>query len=88
MCHCRDDGYAQRGTRVTGVLLALRPKPFVDFHMGAIGGCSDRKARSWMMRRIFRFCQNPIEWNYFSADLAGSAAADRTLFFRPRSSLI
>jgi hypothetical protein len=32
--------------------------------------------------------QYRIECNYFSADLADSAAADRTLSFRPRSSLI
>jgi hypothetical protein len=36
-------------------------KLFIDFHMDRIGGCSGRKARSWMMRRIFRFCQYPIE---------------------------
>jgi hypothetical protein len=32
-----------------------------------------------MMRRSFRFSQYRIECNYFSADLADSAAADRTL---------
>jgi hypothetical protein len=53
--------------------------------MGGIGGCSGRKARSWMTRRSFRFCQYPIEWNYFTADLVDHAAEDRTLVFRPRS---
>jgi hypothetical protein len=38
-----------------------------------------------MMGRSFRFCQYRIEWNYFSADLADHADADRTLSFRPRS---
>jgi hypothetical protein len=28
------------------VPLPLRPELFVDFHMGAIGGCSGRKPRS------------------------------------------
>jgi hypothetical protein len=36
-------------------------KLFIDFPMDRIGGCSGRKARLWMMRRIFRFCQNPVE---------------------------
>ena len=63
-------------------------KLFIDFHTGRIGSCSGRKARSWMMRRIFRFCQYPIELNYFSADLADHAANDRTLDFWPRSTLI
>jgi hypothetical protein len=35
-----------------------------------------------------RFSQYRIDCNYFSADLADSAAADRTLSFRPRSTLI
>jgi hypothetical protein len=35
-----------------------------------------------------RFSQYRIERDYFSADLAESDAANRTLFFRPRSSLI
>jgi hypothetical protein len=56
--------------------------------MGGIGGCSGRKARSGMMRRSFRFWQYPIECNYFSANLADHAAADRTLSFWPRSTLI
>ena len=41
--------------------------------------------------RSFLICQYRIECNYFSAnlaDLADHAAADRTLFFRPGSSLI
>ena len=41
-----DNDCPQRRTRVTAVLLPLRPKLFVDFHMGAIGGCSGRKPRS------------------------------------------
>jgi membrane-bound acyltransferase YfiQ involved in biofilm formation len=40
------------------------------------------------MRRSLRFCQYLIEWNYFSANLADHAADDRTLSFRPRSTLI
>ena len=66
----------------------MRPILLVDFHLGGIGGRSGRKARSWMMGRSFRFCQYRIEWNYFSADLADHADADRTLSFRPRSTLI
>ena len=26
------------------------------------------KTRSWMMRRSFRFCHYPVDWNYFSAN--------------------
>jgi hypothetical protein len=33
----------QRVTRVTGMLPPLRPKLFVELHMGGIGGCSGRK---------------------------------------------
>jgi hypothetical protein len=40
-----------------------------------------------MMKRSFRFCLYPIEWNYISANPVDHAAADRTLFFWPRSSL-
>jgi hypothetical protein len=41
-----------------------------------------------MTRRSFRFCQDPIEWNYFLVDQVDHTAADRTLSFRPRSTLI
>jgi hypothetical protein len=34
----RDNGCTQRRTRVTGMLPPLRPKLFVELHMGGIGG--------------------------------------------------
>jgi hypothetical protein len=44
MCHCRDSGRTQRRTRVTGVLLPLRPKLFDDLQKGGAGYSLDRKA--------------------------------------------